>query len=185
MRLFGALVAVVLSGPVAFVACSAVEQPKIGSFDTSKDLVRPNFPGSVSGGCGTIVTPDPSCAVKFSTDIYPMLTSGSPWNCAASGCHGSTTAQPLPYGFGIGVNPTPAIAYSTMAATTSFAKPIINPCSTVPGDSYLYCNIGGTAGGTTQCGPAMPQGARDKPTDPPPTGSDKLETWLKCGSPNN
>jgi hypothetical protein len=58
----------------------------------------------------------------------------------------------------------------------STGTPYINPCSTDPTKASLECNLAAT--GT--CGSKMPLGGNADPAL-----VTKIDTWLKCGSPNN
>jgi hypothetical protein len=173
-------------GPFVFFACSAVEQPNIGSFGGLKSTPVPTVvnPNAVCVASNYIAKAGDTCAVSFKTDIFPRLVATGSWGCGKSGCHEYLAGQEAPYGFGLGANkPTPESAYGAMAAGSSLPKAVINPCTKDINSSYLYCNIGGT--GVAQCGTPMPLGARPDATSAPPEGADKLKTWLECGSPNN
>jgi hypothetical protein len=186
MKAFASVLLVLAAGPVVFFACSAVEQPNIGSFNGLEALSAPKARVGGSGAC----TPDKYvfktgdvCAISWTTDIYPKLLATGDMGCAKSSCHESTNGALEPYFFGLGVSPTPSGAYSILAASSAYPKRTINPCSKDPKDSYLYCNIGGA--GVEQCGKPMPLGARNQATDPPPAAAASIQTWLQCGAPLN
>jgi hypothetical protein len=186
MKVWAILCVLVMGGPLTLFACSAVEQPTIGNFNGVK---VPSAPKPRVGGANAcapesyVFKATDTCAVSWKTDIYPKMLATGEWSCAKSSCHESTNGALEPYFFGLGVAPTPAGAYSLIAASSAYPKRTINPCSKVANDSYLYCNIGGA--GSEQCGKPMPLIQRNNPTDPPPVGADKLKTWLECGAPNN
>ena len=134
--------------------------------------------GSSSGGTpacvaagGTLIDGGP-CAVSFKTDVLGAIGAATP-ACTLASCHGGVTPPNPPR-----VDPgLPAEMYAEWSKfKMSDGKPYINPCSTDDKAAGLACNVAATGG----CGSHMPQGgqmAQDAIT--------KLETWLKCGSPNN
>jgi len=112
-----------------------------------------------------------TCAVSFSKDI---LNAFGVANCGTPNCHGGATPRNEP-----GVEPSdPATTWQRLQAfTISTGKPYINPCSTDDSKAAMGCNMIADPGA---CGVHMPSGAQ-LPADV----ITKINTWLKCGSPNN
>jgi hypothetical protein len=114
-----------------------------------------------------------TCAVSFSKDVLAAFGTA---DCANPNCHGGATPRNEPR-----IEPSdPAAMWQEFQAfTISTGKPYINPCSTDSAQSQMGCNLyaGGTAGA---CGVHMPSTGQL-----PPDAITKIETWLKCGSPNN
>ncbi len=136
--------------------------------------------GSSSGGtggkpkCGTPVDGG-TCAVSFANDILKGLVDVG--KCTDAGCHVGAVpvAQPR-----IDPADAPGMWQEFQAFTISTGKPLINPCSTDDKQSALACNLY-AAGSPGACGVHMPSGSAQLPPDL----VTKVETWLKCGSPNN
>jgi hypothetical protein len=122
--------------------------------------------------CGTPVDAG-ACAVSFKTDVLGAFGLA---NCASASCHGGATPRNVPR---IEPSEAPSMYQAFQAFTISTGQPYINPCSTDGTKSGMACNLvaAGAAGG---CGVHMPQGAQ-MPAD----AIAKINTWLKCGSPNN
>jgi hypothetical protein len=128
--------------------------------------------GDGGGSCAPIDAGN--CAVKWSTDIVPLMRQDGGWNCSQGGsCHGGA-ASPA-----INAN-DPKAAYDSLQRYTGIkGQPYINPCTTDPNLSSILCNCGGAA---ATCGSLMPK---------PGSGTiqtaemDKLKAWVACGSPNN
>lgn len=115
-----------------------------------------------------------ACAVKFSTDIFPLMQDTGAWGCSKLGiCHGPNSVKPEID------NADPSKAYNSLRAFQVAGKPYILPCSTNKAESSFRCNLEppGSAG---VCGSSMPKGT-------PAAAGDlqKLETWISCGAPNN
>jgi hypothetical protein len=128
-------------------------------------------PACVAAG-GTLVDAG-ACSVSFSKQI---LDSFGLANCGTTNCHGGATPRNEP-----GIDPgDPGATWQHLQAfTISTGKPYINPCSTDDTASSMGCNMiaEGQAGA---CGVHMPSGAQ-LPAD----AITNINTWLKCGSPNN
>jgi hypothetical protein len=132
----------------------------------------PSAPACVTAGQSLAVAEGGTCAVTFKSILATFKTV----NCNATpGCHGgpNPTAQPL-----IDTD-DPDGTWRTLAnyVIQSSGKPYINPCSTDPASSSITCNLNKDA----PCGNVMPNGS----TVYPPDGRTAIETWLKCGAPNN
>lgn len=114
-----------------------------------------------------------TCAVSFKTDVLGAFGTA---DCANPNCHGGVTPRNEPR---IEPSDAPAMWQEFQAFTISNGKPYINPCSTDDKLSMMGCNLY-AAGAPGACGVHMPttgQLAPDVIT--------KIETWLKCGAPNN
>lgn len=111
-----------------------------------------------------------TCAVSFSKDV---LTTFAAANCQAAGCHGGASPQNQPP-----IDPADATkTWNGFAAfTLTNGKAYINPCSLDPAVSTIACNVSSAA----PCGSVMPPGI-GLPADV----VTKIETWVKCGAPNN
>lgn len=180
----------VVTTSLVFVACTTdyqmgLEDPKFGapnalagqkqpgpSSATGTDDGKPgggSSPECVKAG-GALVDGGP-CTVSFKTDILGAFKAA---NCQTAGsCHGGATPPNQPR-----INPDDApTTWNDFAAfKLSNGTAYINPCSTDPTKSTIACNVNKTA----PCGSVMPPGlglSADVVT--------KIETWLKCGSPNN
>ncbi len=136
-------------------------------------------PGGPSGGTGDApecakaggkVVDGGACAVSFKT----ILAAFKAANCQTAGsCHGGDSPPNQPR-----INPDdPAGMWAVFSAfKLSNGKFYINPCSTDPAESTIACNVNQGA----PCGAVMPPGQ-----GLPPNVVADIETWLKCGSPNN
>ncbi|MEO8874128.1 MAG: hypothetical protein ABI461_00960 [Polyangiaceae bacterium] len=122
-----------------------------------------------------------TCGVSFATTIFGkyMAATGT-WKCTDSSCHGPTGSS------GTSANaPTidgtdPKKAYAALATYRFQGKMYINACSIDPSASGMDSNLTGAAQ------PKMPQsGAGVSPPGATPDELTDLETWLKCGAPDN
>jgi hypothetical protein len=113
------------------------------------------------------------CAVSFKTDILGAFGLA---NCATANCHGGAVPRNEPR---IEPSDGPAMWQEFQAFTLSTGKPYINPCSIDDTTSTIGCNLI-AEGQPGACGVHMPSGAQ-LPAD----AVTKINTWLKCGSPNN
>jgi hypothetical protein len=184
-----------LSGALAVAACTTdyqkgLEDPNFGAPNAlagqrqpgpSTDSKTTGDGGSSSGGgadiaCvkagGAVLADGGPCAVSFKTDVLGALGSATP-SCTQTTCHGGVNPANLPR---IEPSDAPAMWNEFAAFKLTDGKPYINPCSADATQSGLACNVAATAG----CGVHMPIGGQM-----PPDVVTKLETWLKCGSPNN
>ena len=125
--------------------------------------------------CGDPVDGGSPCAVTF-TEILTEFGASGTLACAATSCHGGATPVA-----------EPKIALEDPAGTyiafekfqiSEGGKRFVNPCSLDPNESAILCNIKKGGGG---CGTLMPLGG-GQAEQPLLT---KIETWIKCGSPNN
>lgn len=173
---------------LVFVACTTdyqmgLEDPKFGAPNALAGQKQPgpssattsdgggaarSTPECVKAG-GTLVDAGP-CTVSFKTDILGAFQAA---NCQTAGsCHGGASPPNQPR-----IEPTdPGIWHEFASFKLSNGRLYINPCSTDPAQSTIACNVSQTA----PCGSIMPPGiglSADVVT--------KVETWLKCGAPNN
>lgn len=188
------LLAVLVSGGVLLIgACTTDYQQGKGdpAFGGPNALAGQRPPGATtdvldeagaagtSGGpvgsktkCGTPVGGG-ACAVTFSKDVLGAFGLA---NCATANCHGGAVPRNEPR-----IEPSEAAGMwqEFQAFTISTGKAYINPCSTDPTQSAMGCNV---LADPSSCGGGvhMPSGAQL------PAGAiDKINTWLKCGAPNN
>lgn len=128
-----------------------------------------------SGPCDGSGYPDAaSCAVSFGATILPPLVA----RCGTASCHG------VPNGA--------APRMSREDATGTFERfvaqraiegiPYVNRCSTDPSRSSILCNLASPASGAG-CGTLMPYGAGGSIAGEQVVKD--IETWLRCGAPNN
>jgi hypothetical protein len=157
----------------------AGEQQPPSSQDLQKGHGGEGGTTSSSGGAATptcvvvggmLIADAGPCAVSFKTDILGAFGAST---CSMTSCHGANPPIYPPH-----IDPgDPAGMYTTFAGfKLSNGAPYINPCSTDPTKAGMECNLAATNG----CGSHMPQGGQLDPA-----AITKIDTWLKCGSPNN
>lgn len=127
--------------------------------------------GALCNGAGPI--DGGSCQIKFSTDIWPMMSATGKWGCADSNCHGGTALNPF-------IN-DPASAYANLTAYKIGGKPYVNPCSLDPDASSFACNLKGTCG---QQAMPIPDTSKNRAAAQA-LDIGKVVTWQQCGAPNN
>ena len=138
--------------------------------------------GTSDGDGGGACTPDKylpgtDCTVKFSTDIFPNMAATAAWQCASEmGCHGGKNPASQPV---ITTDPKTTWENFRQFANIDSTRPYINPCSTDPATSTFLCNV---IQGTGSCGKPMPL-TPGAPVDVQARAT--IETWIKCGAPNN
>jgi len=159
-----------------------LEDPKFGAPNALAGQKQPG-PSSQSGADGTPAGGTPECvksggalldggvcAVSFKTDI---LTAFQTANCQTTSCHGGASPPNQPR---IDPADAPGMWAEFAAFKISNGIPYINPCSIDPTKSSMGCNVNTAA----PCGSLMPPAL-----GLPPDVVTKIDTWLKCGSPNN
>lgn len=178
-----------LVGGALAVACTTdyqkgLEDPNFGGPNALADQTQPGpssanaADGEGAGGApdcvkaGGALVDGGACDVSFKDDILKAFGAAS---CQTAGCHGGTTPQNLPR-----IDPgDPASMWATFSSfKLSNGKSYVNPCSTELTESAIACSINNAQG--AGCGTVMPQGV-GLPTEV----IAKVETWVKCGSPNN
>jgi hypothetical protein len=126
-----------------------------------------------AGGGGP---PDAGCPVSWSKQIFPALISTGKAKCSDSGCHGSGLQSPP-------MTDDPATTYETLASYIMVISPTrlpyISPGNADPKQSGIECNLSGS-----DCGPQMPLVANGAQTLAL-SDLQMVDTWIKCGSPNN
>jgi hypothetical protein len=114
-----------------------------------------------------------TCTVSFAKDVLAEFGKAG---CADANCHGGATPRNEPR---IEPSDGPAMWLEFQAFTISDGKSYIDPCTIDDKKMAMGCNLY-AAGQAGACGVHMPstgQLAPDVVT--------KIETWLKCGAPNN
>ncbi|HVJ90770.1 MAG TPA: hypothetical protein VM580_13280 [Labilithrix sp.] len=113
-----------------------------------------------------------ACEVSFKTDILGAFSAA---NCNDTVCHGGSNPQYEPK-----IDPDdPTGTWNEFAGFTLRTGTLyINPCSTDPAESNIACNVNGDA----PCGTLMPLGSTAGLGS---TTVERIETWLRCGAPNN
>ncbi len=186
------------------VTCAAVGVTAACTTDYQKGLDDPNYGGpnalvgekqpptsseltagsggeggaSSSGGAGVgcvsvdkqMLADGGTCTVSWSKDLVPAFQMGT--SCSIVGCHGQGAAPQFDLTNATG-------AYTALANyKIADGRYYLNPCSTDPTKGALECN---TAKAAPQCGSQhMPVGGQL-----PDDVLTKIDTWAKCGSPNN
>jgi hypothetical protein len=166
---------------LALTACSFDEGTKYGA---PSGLKRDNLPlppeaaaPAVDASC-SMPEGGATCGVKWSTDIWPMMSGTGSWKCADANCHGGNANSPP-------IN-DPDEAYAALAGYMGIkigttAKPYIVPCSNDPMASTFLCNLQG------MCGMQMPM-QNDMLGSKPATPMEiqMVQTWItQCGAPKN
>jgi hypothetical protein len=114
-----------------------------------------------------------TCAVSFSKEILAAFGLA---NCATAACHLGSTPRNPPQ---IEPSDGPGTWKILQGFTGSAGLPYINPCSTDDTKAAMGANMLPDPG-PAKGGVHMPQGAQLPQGD-----IDKINIWLKCGSPNN
>lgn len=188
---FGVLIglsATTFGAALAVFACTTdyqkgLDDPRIGDPNTLENSQQPGptneatstAKGGDGGGpvCkqngGTVVTDGGPCTVSFKTDVLGAFNGA----CTAPTCHGGANPAVPPK-----INPDdPSGTYATFVGfTMRGGKFYVNSCSQDDKQSGMACNLAATGA----CGTKMPIGGQI-----PQETITKIETWLKCGAPNN
>jgi len=176
-RMFITSIAALSAIPIVVFGCATEELPPYGD------------PAKVVGGTGTETssstggscTPNPSCAVSFANDLFPLFQGTT--KCAeTSTCHGG--------GFGdLTLMDTDAKTLRAgLLAATLAGDPYIVPCD--ENASKILCNMDLGTGVTNtygKCAPLMPKLSVDAVDDMPLTQVqvDSIKGWILCGAPDN
>lgn len=194
-RLLGYLVFAVVNTTVIGVATTTggcttdyqlgLEDPKFGAPNALAGQKQPG-PSSQSGADGQQQGATPecvksggqlldagTCTVSFKTNILPAFQAA---NCQTAGsCHGGQSPPNQPR-----IDPADGPGmwneFAAFKISNPATIPYINPCSTDATKSTIACNVNKAA----PCGSLMPPGL-----GLPPNVVADIETWLKCGAPNN
>lgn len=189
------LVFMVLAGCVlaASVACTTdyqkgLEDPNFGLPNALAGQKQPGpssavaEPASTSGtatvaGCvkaGQAQLDGGACTVSFKTDVLGAFATAT---CDRAGCHGGQTPPSEPR-----IAPAePEVMWNLFANfKLTNGKFYVNPCSTEPTQSTIAANVNAAAP-PAERGVLMPLGGTGLATDV----VQKIEAWVKCGSPNN
>lgn len=113
-----------------------------------------------------------SCAVSWTTDVFPLLESTGSGSCGSAACHANGGQQPNVLD-GNATGTYNALKGYTLLDNVGY----IVPGNTNPADSAMDCNLV-----TSTCGAvAMPQapGALSQ------AQKTTIDTWIKCGAPEN
>lgn len=157
------------------VACSD-DGPHYGPPDglTGKQLPQPTFGSSTPDASTPHIDAGP-CSVSWSTQIFPNMMSTGAWKCASSSCHGGFQAPKM--------SDDPNVTYDALVAYTMVppapALPYVLPGETDPSKSGIECNLSG--GSCSQQMPLTQNGATHLSSSDLAT----LDTWVKCGAPDN
>ena len=121
---------------------------------------------------------NPACATKEDAattatswqDVFGIFLDSSKGNCSAAACHGEENSAAL----GIYLPADDELKfYETLTNTTgSVGKPYVN--ADTPLDSWIHCNVAGTAGG----GLIMPKPAGM----PSKLDAQRVEDWVHAGA---
>jgi hypothetical protein len=168
--------------PVFWWGCVSVPET---SFGDPTGLRTQNIPGEggvvITGACEAGLPADildasrdaeaGACKVSFANNLYPRFLADGGWKCSAPACHAAGGQLPLLDAA------SPDTILAALHAYTLEGRPYLVASTDGGGDptkSSIYCNLSGS------CGVAMPQGQRLVPQE-----VCALETWLRCGAPNN
>ena len=131
------------------------------------------LPGNDSGTTGGDTgTGTGNCAVSWANDVFPMLESTGSGGCGSTLCHANGTRPPYV------LDGNAAGTYNTFKGYTIInGKPYIAPGDTNVADSTIDCDlVAGTCG------------ANKMPLAPGVLSTAQLttiDTWVKCGAPQN
>jgi hypothetical protein len=153
-----------------------------GSSSSGGDSGMPPPPPADAGEAGTTPGNDSgtppaeggtgSCAVSWTNDVFPMLESTGTGACGGGTCHASGAQPPTI------LDGNAAGTYNSLKGYTLInAKPYIAPGDTNLADSTMDCDLV-----TGTCG------ANRMPLAPgvlSPTQLTTIDTWVKCGAPQN
>jgi len=159
--------------------CASEEIPRYGDPQRVGGGIGGGAAGSTAsgGGTGGACEVDTGCAVKFSTDVFPILDGKA--KCATvSGCHGDSKG-----GLSLTAGDIPGYYSALTAFKLKDGSPNIVPCD--PAGSKMLCNLKLESGTNPHgmCGSLlMPLNPADAPTLDQLT---IIEEWITCGAPNN
>ncbi len=129
-------------------------------------------PDSGGGMDGAPPVDASNCSVSWSKDIFANMLPSAQWQCASSSCHGGITSPKI--------TSDATTSYGNLSAYKMKASglPFIAPGVTDPSKSGIECNLSGS------CGTKMPitAGGAQQATMQQITA---IDTWVKCGAPEN
>ena len=128
--------------------------------------------GSSSGSSGGDSGVTTNCAVSWKTNVFPLFESTGTGACGNAACHGGTNPPTV-------VDNDPATTYKNLSVYNINGKPVFKTGDTTPSDSSIECDLGMQ---TPICGiAAMPEAPGVL------AGADRttIDTWVKCGAPDN
>lgn len=133
---------------------------------------------AATGDAGTTPTPESGtttlgCSVSWATDVFPMLESTGSGACGNTTCHANGAQPPTV------LDGNPGGTYNSFKGYMILdAKGYITPGDTNVADSTIDCNLV-----TNACGagvmPLSPAGALSQ------AQKTTIDTWVKCGAPEN
>jgi hypothetical protein len=170
--------------PVFWWGCVSVPET---SFGDPTGLRAQNIPGEggviITSACEAGLPEDildagrdaeaGACKVSFANNLYPRFLADGGWKCSAPACHGGDNQAP----FFDAASPDTILAGLRASTLTVAGRPYLVASTDGGGDptkSSIYCNL------SRSCGSAMPPS--------PPLANQEvcaLETWLRCGAPDN
>jgi hypothetical protein len=120
---------------------------------------------------------DPACVQKWS-DIFTKYVKGT-WKCNDTQCHLPSANGAAPFAPPISADDAKK-AWESLVAYKLANKRYIDPCTKVPEDSAINCNLAGS------CTPKMPETSLGvAAVAATPAEMDEVNKWLACGAPNN
>lgn len=113
------------------------------------------------------------CSVSWATDVFPMLESTGSGACGSGACHANGAQQPTV------LDGNAAGTYNTFKNYTLInAVGYITPGNTNPANSSIDCDlVTGLCGANPM--PLAPTGSLSQ------TQKTTIDTWVKCGAPEN
>lgn len=137
------------------------------------DIVDSGSSGGGDGGGGgreAGASDAGSCKVSFSQHLFPRFLVDGGWKCASNACHGGTQTPAFDAS-------TPETLLSDLRGYSAGGHPYVASSSgpgADPTKSEMYCNLSRTC-----LTPMPPSPALD------PKEVCAVETWLRCGAPDN
>lgn len=141
---------------------------------TGKLIPEPTFAKGGAPDAGPPIDAGP-CSVSWSSQIFPSMMSTGKWKCAQSSCHGGLQAPKM--------SDDPGTSYASLVSyvlpAPAPALPYLLPGETNPAKSGIECNLSGTT-----CDSRMPL-TQNGATILDANDIATLDTWVKCGAPDN
>jgi len=162
-------------GPPSVLGNYDLPAPAGGSLG-AQEGGAPVDPNALCNGAGPIFKSGDTCAIKWSTDLFPQMKNDGPLKCSNPTCHGLPSTQAPTIS-----DTDPSVAWGQLTKFTNANlsnKVYIDPCVKDENASAFTCNLGG-------CGTQMPYPGVAATIPAPDDFKTKLKTWLQCGAPNN